>query len=154
MGHFLKLKCAHSPLNLRISSSTRVPFTLMTVQVPNLALSYTKRIAVYDAKIDIKFYTSLMVIKEQSQVHRSTGNCMVKTFLVCVLVLFTYVYVYYLFRVSRISVCFVISQSLLTILEAIFQVIIRYSNPFLYNSTDIQYTYVKVVFIRITRCRK
>ncbi len=92
-----------------------------------------------------------MIIKEKSQVHRSTGNCMVKTFLVCVLVLFTYVYVYYLFRVSQIIVRFVISQSLLTILDAIFQGIICYSNTFLYNSTDIQYTYVKGVFIRITR---
>ncbi len=49
MGHFLKLKCAHSPLNLRILSSTSVLFTLMTVQVPNLALTHTKRITVYVA---------------------------------------------------------------------------------------------------------
>ncbi len=28
MGHSLKLKCSHSPLNLRILSSTCVPFTL------------------------------------------------------------------------------------------------------------------------------
>jgi hypothetical protein len=46
---------------------------------------------------------------------------------------------------------FVISQSLSTIprgIEAIFQSIIRYSNTFLLNSTDIQYTLVKGVFIR------
>ncbi len=46
MGHFLKLRCAHSPLNLRILSSTSVPFTLTTVQVPNLALIHTKWITV------------------------------------------------------------------------------------------------------------
>jgi hypothetical protein len=27
MGHLLELKCAHSPLNLRILSSISVPFT-------------------------------------------------------------------------------------------------------------------------------
>jgi hypothetical protein len=37
-GNLLTLKCAHSPLNLRILSSPSVPFTLTTVQVPNLAL--------------------------------------------------------------------------------------------------------------------
>jgi hypothetical protein len=47
MGHFLKIKCAHSLMNLSILSSTRVLFTLTTVQVPNLALTYTKRITVY-----------------------------------------------------------------------------------------------------------
>jgi hypothetical protein len=43
----LKLKCAHSPLNPRILSSTSVPFTLTTVQVPNLALTHKKRITVW-----------------------------------------------------------------------------------------------------------
>jgi hypothetical protein len=33
-------------LNLRILSLTSVPFTLTTVQVPNFALTHTKRIAV------------------------------------------------------------------------------------------------------------
>ncbi len=47
MGHLLNLKCVHSPLNLRILSSTSVPFTLTTVQVPNLALPQTKRITVF-----------------------------------------------------------------------------------------------------------
>jgi hypothetical protein len=46
MGHLLKLKCAHSPLNLSILSSTSVPFTLLTVPAPNL-LPQTKRITVY-----------------------------------------------------------------------------------------------------------
>jgi hypothetical protein len=46
MEHLLKLKCAHSPLNLHILSSTSVPFTLMTMQVPNLALTNAKRITV------------------------------------------------------------------------------------------------------------
>jgi hypothetical protein len=45
--HLLKLNCAHSPLNIRILSSTCVPFTLTTVQVPNLALTPKKRITVY-----------------------------------------------------------------------------------------------------------
>ncbi len=40
MGYLLKLKCAHSPLNQRILSSTNVPFTLMTEQEPNLGCCY------------------------------------------------------------------------------------------------------------------
>ncbi len=47
MGYLLKLKCAHSPLNLRILSSTSVPFTITTVLVPNLALTHIKRITVW-----------------------------------------------------------------------------------------------------------
>ncbi len=43
-GHLLKLECTHSPLNLRILSLTSFPFTLTTVQVPNLALTHTKQI--------------------------------------------------------------------------------------------------------------
>jgi hypothetical protein len=46
MGHLLKRKCSHSPLNLRILSSTSVPFTLTTMQVLNLALTHKKRITV------------------------------------------------------------------------------------------------------------
>ncbi len=46
MGHLLKRKCSHSPLNLRILSSTSVPFTLRTVQVLNLALTHKKQITV------------------------------------------------------------------------------------------------------------
>ena len=46
MEQLLKLKCVHSPLNLRILSSTNVPYTFTTVQVPNLALTHTKRITV------------------------------------------------------------------------------------------------------------
>ena len=46
MGNLLKLKCSHSPLNLRILSSTSVPFTLTTVPVLNLALTHKKRITV------------------------------------------------------------------------------------------------------------
>jgi hypothetical protein len=49
MGHFLRLKCAHSPSTLRILSSTTAPFTIMTVQVPNLALTHTKRITVWSS---------------------------------------------------------------------------------------------------------
>ncbi len=40
------VKCAHSPLNLRIFSSISVTFTLTTVQVPNLVLTHMKRITV------------------------------------------------------------------------------------------------------------
>jgi hypothetical protein len=47
MGHLLKLNYAHSPFNPRILFSTSVPFTLTTVQVPNLALTHKKRITVY-----------------------------------------------------------------------------------------------------------
>jgi hypothetical protein len=46
MGHLLKLNCAHSPMNVRILSST-IPFSLTMVQLPNLALSHKKRIIVY-----------------------------------------------------------------------------------------------------------
>ncbi len=48
MGHLLKLKCAHSPLNQRMLSSTSVLFTLTTMPVPNLALTHTKRFTVYN----------------------------------------------------------------------------------------------------------
>jgi hypothetical protein len=47
MGHLLKIKCVDSRVNVHILSSTSVPFTLTTVQVPNLALKQTKRITVY-----------------------------------------------------------------------------------------------------------
>ncbi len=43
----MKLNCAHSPLDLRILSSTSVSFTLTTtVQVPSLELTHKKRITV------------------------------------------------------------------------------------------------------------
>jgi hypothetical protein len=48
-GTLLKLKCAHSPLNLHILSSTSVPFTL-GVQVPNLAQVETRRITAWVLK--------------------------------------------------------------------------------------------------------
>ncbi len=51
MKQLLKQKCAHSSLNLRILSSTSVPFTLPTVQVPNLALTHTKWITVHGAQV-------------------------------------------------------------------------------------------------------
>ncbi len=46
MGHLLKIKCVDSRVNVHILASTSVPFTLSTVQVPNLALTHTKRITV------------------------------------------------------------------------------------------------------------
>ncbi len=47
MGLLLKIKCVDSRLNVPILVSTSVPFTLTTVQVPNLALTHKKRITVY-----------------------------------------------------------------------------------------------------------
>jgi hypothetical protein len=44
MGHLLKLKCVDSRVNVLIFASTSASFTLTTVQVPNLALTHTKRI--------------------------------------------------------------------------------------------------------------
>ncbi len=47
MGHFLKIKCEDSRMNVHIFYSTSVPaFTLPMVQLPNVALTYTKRITV------------------------------------------------------------------------------------------------------------
>jgi hypothetical protein len=45
----LKIKCVDSRVNVHILASTIVPFTLTTVQVPNLALTHKKRITVYDS---------------------------------------------------------------------------------------------------------
>jgi hypothetical protein len=42
----LKKKCVHSRVNVHSLSSTGVPFTLTTVQVPNLALTHKKQITV------------------------------------------------------------------------------------------------------------
>jgi hypothetical protein len=50
MGHLLKINCAHSPLNLRILSLTCVPFTLTTVQMPNIALTHKKQITVLEER--------------------------------------------------------------------------------------------------------
>jgi len=50
MGHLLKIKCVDSRVNVHILASTSVPFTLTTVQLPNLALTHTKRITVYGFK--------------------------------------------------------------------------------------------------------
>ncbi len=44
MEHLLKIKCVASRVNVHILASTSVPFTLTTVQVPNLALTHMKRI--------------------------------------------------------------------------------------------------------------
>ncbi len=50
MGHLLKIKCVDSRVNVHILASTSEPFTLTTVQVPNLALTHKKRITVYVAR--------------------------------------------------------------------------------------------------------
>ncbi len=63
MLHLLKLKCAHSPLNLRILSSTSVPYTLTTVQVPNLELSHKKRITVQSVS------TGATIISRAKHIH-------------------------------------------------------------------------------------
>jgi hypothetical protein len=46
MGHLLNINCVDSMVNTHILATTSVPFTLTPVQVPNLALTYTKRITV------------------------------------------------------------------------------------------------------------
>jgi hypothetical protein len=46
MGHLLKIKCVDSRVNVHTLATTSVPFTLTMVQVPNLALTHTKRITV------------------------------------------------------------------------------------------------------------
>ncbi len=48
MGHLLKIKCVGSRVNVHSLASTSVPFTLTTVQVPNLELTHTKRITVQE----------------------------------------------------------------------------------------------------------
>jgi hypothetical protein len=47
MGHYLKIKCVDSRVNVHILALTRVPFTLTTMQVPNLALTHTKWITAW-----------------------------------------------------------------------------------------------------------
>jgi hypothetical protein len=47
MGHLLKIKCGESRVNVHILATTSISFTRTTVQVPNLALTHTKRITVY-----------------------------------------------------------------------------------------------------------
>jgi hypothetical protein len=51
MGHSLKIKCVDSRVNVHILTSTNVPFTFTTVQVPNLALTHRKRITVLEEDI-------------------------------------------------------------------------------------------------------
>ncbi len=47
MKNLLKIKSVDSWVNVHVLASTSVPFTLTTVQVPNLALIHTKRITVW-----------------------------------------------------------------------------------------------------------
>jgi hypothetical protein len=47
MRHLLKIKCAHSRFNVNFFASTSAPFRPTTVQVPNVALTATKRITGY-----------------------------------------------------------------------------------------------------------
>ncbi len=62
-GQWARIKCSHSPLNLRILSSTSVPFTLTTVQVPNLSLTHTMRITVHLARSHPPSRLDLLFIK-------------------------------------------------------------------------------------------
>ena len=43
----MKIKCVDSRVNVHIIAATSVPLTLSTEQVPNLALTHTKRITVH-----------------------------------------------------------------------------------------------------------
>jgi hypothetical protein len=51
MGYLLKIKCVDSRENVHILASISVPFTLTTVQMPNLALTHTKRKTVYKSDL-------------------------------------------------------------------------------------------------------
>jgi hypothetical protein len=51
MGHLLEIKSVDSRVTVDILAATNVPFTLSTVQVPNLALTHKKRITVHLSKI-------------------------------------------------------------------------------------------------------
>jgi hypothetical protein len=66
LGHLLKLKCAHLPLNLRILSSISVPFTIPTVQVPNIALTHTKWITVHLVRVckNIHIFSTVFIIRK------------------------------------------------------------------------------------------
>jgi hypothetical protein len=50
MGHWVKIKSVDSRVDVHILAATSVPFTLSTVQVPNLALTHTKWITVHRKK--------------------------------------------------------------------------------------------------------
>ncbi len=51
-GTLLEAKMCTFALDLRILSSTSVPFTLTAVQLPNFALTHTKRITVCKKELD------------------------------------------------------------------------------------------------------
>ncbi len=51
-----KVKCVHSRVIMNTLTSTSVPFRPSTVQVPNLALTDTKRITVYGGWRDVLFF--------------------------------------------------------------------------------------------------
>jgi hypothetical protein len=68
MGHKLKIKCVHSKVNVHNLASTGVPFTLTTVQVPNLALTHKKGITVYNEL--------LKKVQRYLLRYRYPGNCL------------------------------------------------------------------------------
>ncbi len=66
MGYFLKIKYVDSRVNVHILASTSVSFTLTTVQVPNLALTHTKRITDSVASITNKSASGWLYVKTEN----------------------------------------------------------------------------------------
>jgi hypothetical protein len=94
MGHVLKIKCVDSRVNVHILSSTSVPFTFTTVQVPNLALKHTKRITVQRAlnifstysgcfAVAVKFSKFLAYTRVCAKKYFLRAECAQKIFLEC-----------------------------------------------------------------------
>ncbi len=71
----MKLKCAHSPLNLRILSSTSVQFTPTTVQVPNLALIHMNGLqCMYRSMNTITLYLIVAAVSKMKPKMRKFGE--------------------------------------------------------------------------------
>jgi hypothetical protein len=85
MGHLLKIKYVDSRVNVHILASARVPFTLMTLQVPNLALTYTNRITVRDIgtekgrRIRLKYAATERQTAKDRRVVRGGSECLLCT---------------------------------------------------------------------------
>jgi hypothetical protein len=73
MGHLLKIKCVDSRVNVHILASTCVPFTLTSMQVPNLALTDMKGITVYHStaeQIKREEYQAVLLSHDLGLPHR------------------------------------------------------------------------------------
>ena len=57
----MKIKCVDSRVNVNIFASTSVPFILTTVQVPNLALTRTKRITVWSITLMVEAFLQFLL---------------------------------------------------------------------------------------------